>query len=118
MTDDKRMIGLVYRDLVAAEAHYHHSCYRGYTRQKKVSTKECGSHSSFEYATVDAETYELLYEYMRQLLENSRVVKLGNQFDRKTSVSHKEFRDTRSQRINQEASSSKIGNSIWCSSAV
>ena len=30
---DSKIIALVTRKLVAAEAHYHRSCYRNYTRQ-------------------------------------------------------------------------------------
>ena len=32
--NDTRMIGVVPRELVAAEAHYHRSCYKNYTRAK------------------------------------------------------------------------------------
>ncbi len=32
---DGRMLDIVSRDLVAAEGHYHRSCYRSYTRQEK-----------------------------------------------------------------------------------
>ena len=62
---------------MAAEAHYHRSCYRGYTRQKELSAEEC-SQSSSEYATVESKAYEMIEKYIRDLLENPKVIKLTN----------------------------------------
>ena len=46
--NDSRILTLVSRDLVAAEGHYHRSCYRNYTRYlntaKSVSTEEGTDH--------------------------------------------------------------------------
>lgn len=35
---DHKIMALTSREIVAAEAHYHRSCYRGYTRPKKQVT--------------------------------------------------------------------------------
>ena len=37
---DTRILAVVSRYLVAAEAHYHRSCYRSYTREEKVSSNK------------------------------------------------------------------------------
>lgn len=31
---DEKILAVISRDIVAAEAHYHHSCYKNYTRMK------------------------------------------------------------------------------------
>ena len=46
---DGRVLALVSRDLVAAEGHYHRSCYRDYTRTKKKS------HSSVNTGDIDSD---------------------------------------------------------------
>lgn len=60
----------VTRELVAAEAHYHHSCYHSYTRQKEGTNKECFD----EYSSIESEAYEMLFEYITiDLAKNPRL---------------------------------------------
>ena len=76
---DNKIIAMVTRELVAAETHYHRSCYRNYTRQAESGTYEENSSgvNSSEYATLETEALEKLFSYIREdLLENPRVVRL------------------------------------------
>ncbi len=50
------MLAIVSRDLVAAEGHYHRSCYRSYTRQEKVT-------GSGRHAEDSADEYEKALSY-------------------------------------------------------
>ena len=81
---DTRIIAIVSRELVAAEACYHRSCYRDYTRPAKVTnsdefqnTDEGGEYDDF-YKNIETQAYEKLFEFIRSLLENPRLIKMAD----------------------------------------
>ena len=58
---DSRMLGLLSQELVAAEGHYHHSCYRAYTRVKKgkeTKSIEIMPESDTNQESIDALMYD------------------------------------------------------------
>ncbi|KAL9977627.1 hypothetical protein ACROYT_G015055 [Oculina patagonica] len=70
------MIAVVSRELVAAEAWYHRSCYRHYTRPTVTECVE-EEEAADSYARIESKAYEMLFDYIRfDLLENPRLVKL------------------------------------------
>ena len=74
---DRKIIALVSRELVAAEAHYHRSCYKEYTRTDdcKNNKDELKTEPS-EYETTETQAYEMLRQYIREdLISNPRVIK-------------------------------------------
>lgn len=61
------------RDVVAAEAHYHHSCYKNYTRMKMNHEPE-GDRGDGD-VTVEKEAYANLFEYIRtDIIPNKKIV--------------------------------------------
>lgn len=76
---DSKLIAIVTRELVAAEACYHRSCYREYTRPQKVSSTvpETETEGDDNYKTIESKAFEKLFEYIRvDLLENPRLIKM------------------------------------------
>lgn len=75
---DGRMIALTSRDIVAAEAHYHTSCYRNYTRNKEDSNENEEEKVADEfilYHKVEGEAYKELFEYIRaDIIPNKRII--------------------------------------------
>ena len=75
---DQRILALVSRDLVAAEGHYHTSCYKLYTKgefcaSSGVGDTEQGSDAVYEKA--ERKAYEELFLYIRnELLSNPEVM--------------------------------------------
>ena len=66
--NDSKLLAIVSRDLVAAEACYHGTCYREYTRPKpETGTSSTLSFTSQddEYACTEAAAYEKLFDYVR-----------------------------------------------------
>ena len=66
--NDSKLLAIVSRDLVAAEACYHRTCYREYTRPKpETGTSSTLSFTSEddEYACTEAAAYEKLFDYVR-----------------------------------------------------
>ena len=71
--EDSNIIAVTSRDIVAAEAHYHISCYKSYTnlsRLKKSEPKESGEvdesdDSYFSYKVAEIEAYENLFSHIR-----------------------------------------------------
>ena len=60
---DERLIAITSRDLVAAEAHYHVSCYKSYTYcQKDVAVDD---ESEDEYAMAEKKALQQLFDYIR-----------------------------------------------------
>ena len=71
---DSKILAITSRELVAAEARYHRSCYNNYTRQKKDSKKDSTETDSTEtdstethskeksYAEIEAEAYGMLFD--------------------------------------------------------
>ena len=74
---DKNILAVTSRDIVAAEAHYHHSCYKNYTR---VKTKECnnGGDTTDEdsaYQCAESEAFSDIFEYVRtDVIPNKNIV--------------------------------------------
>ena len=69
------------RDLVAAEGHYHKSCYKLFTREEfSASAGADGEHREYEeseYDEVERRAYEELFLYMRNdFLANKEVLYL------------------------------------------
>ena len=75
---DTRIIALVSRELVAAEACYHRSCYRDYTRPKTNNSNEIQNRDEDDdwYKKIENQAYEKLFVFIRSLLENPRLIKL------------------------------------------
>ena len=73
---------LASREIVAAEAHYHRSCYREYTRPKKQGLG-CDISDDTQEAEFDA--FSDLFEHIRaEVLEKQRVIpmtEVTNQFE-------------------------------------
>ena len=66
----RRILAITSRELVAAEAHYHNSCYGDYTRGKvdKPSTNPCTSSSDDHYDQAVIDAYDILFDYIRSNL--------------------------------------------------
>ena len=78
--NDPRILATVTRELVAAEACYHKSCYRDYTRNiqgavsngDKKEEEECP-----EYTNAESQPYENLFRFIEtRLLQNPRIVRM------------------------------------------
>lgn len=65
---DDRMLAITSRDLVAAEANYHKSCYRNYTRVDRVKTLVAAHSDDEAYQAAEQESFVLLCQYMRDTL--------------------------------------------------
>ena len=75
---DNKILAVTSRELVAAEAHYHKTCYRDYTREyytqprNKSATVEDGDRT---YADVEDDAYQMLFANIRDdLFPNPRVL--------------------------------------------
>ena len=84
--NDLRMLAVVSRDLVAAKACYHKSCYRNYTRNIAISGEKKEDSGYTEYSRAELQGYEKLFNYIRtDLLQNPRIVKLSELYTMFTS---------------------------------
>ena len=79
--NDSKILALVSRELVAAEACYHRTCYRSYTRPEASSSvnPEMSSESPHdEYACLESDAYQMLFDFIRSdVIENEKVVRLS-----------------------------------------
>lgn len=78
---DQRILALLSRDLVAAEGHYHTSCYKLYTKGESSSSFGVGEKQEesedAEYQEAEKQAYEELFLYIRnELLPNPEVLAL------------------------------------------
>ena len=78
---DSKIMAIASRELVAAEAHYHISCYKRYTcidtSREDIPLTERSSQSmdSSEYAKIESEAYSALFEFLRSdLFSNPRTM--------------------------------------------
>ena len=78
---DSRIIGVLSRKIVAAEAWYHRSCYRDYTQPEKKSSKSTSAKSKASdnnednHGDIESQGYEKLFYFIRcDLLENPRLM--------------------------------------------
>ena len=76
---DNKILAVTSRELVAAEAHYHKTCYRDYTREyysqpsNKSATVKDGNRTYADIEDIDA--YQMLFANIRdELFPNPRVV--------------------------------------------
>ena len=71
---DSKILSLVSSELVALEACHHRTCYRSYTRPDA----NCESERDDEYARLESDAYQMLFDYIRSdVIENGKVVKLS-----------------------------------------
>lgn len=76
-TSDAKMLAITSRELVAAEAHYHKSCYRQYTRVKETKKIESQEDDDELYWQRESEAYAKLFEHIRHnLFPNPHIVEL------------------------------------------
>ena len=68
---DHKIMALTSREIVAAEAHYHRSCYRGYTRLKQQGL-QCDISDDTQDEEFDA--FSDLFEHIRAEVEKQRVI--------------------------------------------
>ena len=98
-TGDSRIISLTSRDNVTAEAHYHWSCYRDYTRpDSKQSSKEVSEDpDSDPYQAAVEYAYESLVQYIKEeLMTNPDAVPLVTLTDKlKDFISSRGFKDVK-----------------------
>ena len=77
---DSRILAIASREIVAAEACYHRTCYKGYTRAETsptVASDGCGESLEDEYANLKSEAYQMLFDYIRSdVLANEKIVRL------------------------------------------
>ena len=77
--NDTKMLALVSRDIVAAEACYLRSCYSDYTHSAKSTSTSSKSSLDDEYGQVESSAYEMLFDYIRtDILDNLGLVKLSD----------------------------------------
>ena len=73
---DDRVVPLLGREAVAAEAHFHRSCYRAYTKEDYV--KKCSSTDSpaeNEYCKIEDKAFQYVCHYIRcNLFVNPRAI--------------------------------------------
>lgn len=61
---------------MAAEACYHNSCYRSYTRPVYTRVIKTGSTEDKEYSAIESEAYQKLFDYIRsKVLDNPHPVR-------------------------------------------
>lgn len=92
---DEKIIGITSRDIVAAEAHYHLSCYKRYTKVKSKEHQGKGSEKSDEtvedesYHLIEKEAFEDLFQYIRtEIIPNKEVVSMISLTARLESFMH------------------------------
>lgn len=76
--EDKRILALLSRELVAAEAHWHRSCYRNYTRKNSKSVNATDSEESCDsYTEAELNAFSRLCDYIRNhLFKNNSIIEL------------------------------------------
>ncbi|KAK0133346.1 hypothetical protein N1851_031143 [Merluccius polli] len=75
---DGRILAIVSRDLVAAEGHYHRSCYRLYTKDNvPKNTLVCDEHddADSQYEATVKQSFDELFQFIRvELFANPKVM--------------------------------------------
>ena len=75
---DSRMISILTRELVAAEAHYHRSSYRQYTKTGETATSLEPDESDDDYAKAEARAFSRLCDYIRSdAFKDNQVLELS-----------------------------------------
>ena len=77
---DSRILAIASRETVAAQACYHRTCYKGYTRAEASPTGAsdgCGESVEDGYVNFESEAYQMLFDYIRSdVLANEEIVRL------------------------------------------
>ena len=79
---DQRMLAITSRELVAAEAHYHRSCYRLYTKDTILTRSDVSANTEQAtevnyYQTIEILAFKELLSYIRnELIPNPKVLPL------------------------------------------
>ena len=71
---DTNILVIASRELVAAEACYHKSCYRNYTRSTGELVSGTGSADDKEYNDIEPEAHQKLFDYIRSNILGTRVL--------------------------------------------
>lgn len=87
---DEKILAITSRDVVAAEAHYHRSCYKDYTRinrkEPKNQDNNIGTDGDDEYKRIEREAYKDLFIYIRtDIIPNKKVVQVTSLLTNLTS---------------------------------
>lgn len=86
---DANILALVCRDMVAAEANYHRSCYRNYTRTTTTSCEELHTPEDCfdDYSEVERDSYDDLLKFIRNsILPNKQIVPMKSLADKLQSI--------------------------------
>ena len=60
---DEKILVITSRELVAAEAHYHRTCYRDYTRAYySKSSKEVVDDDDQSYSKIESDAFQMLFD--------------------------------------------------------
>ena len=87
---DERLMAITSRDLVAAEAHYHASCYKSYTYFYKGVTLNDKSEDGY-YAVTENKAMQQLFDYIRMdIVKNPRLIPLNDLTKKLGSFLHDE----------------------------
>lgn len=85
---DSRILAIVSRDLVAAEGHYHRSCYRLYTKEdipKNVSACDECDDVEAQYDAAVQSSFDELFQFIRvELFANPKVMSMTDLTSRLT----------------------------------
>ena len=66
---DRNILAITSRELVAAEAHYHKSCYKDYTRKRPiVEGSNTLDDNSVLYLNAEQDAYNMLFTYIREVI--------------------------------------------------
>ena len=80
MEKKDRILAITSREIVAAQACYHKTCYEGYTRAEASPTGAsdgCGESLEAENANLKSKAYQMLCDYVRSdVLANAKIVRL------------------------------------------
>lgn len=75
---DKKILALTSRDIVTAEAHYHVSCYKDFTRilKKEPDNKEKAEETVADelYKSIEREAYNDLFTYIRTYIFSNKMI--------------------------------------------
>jgi hypothetical protein len=95
---DFRIMSMACKDLVAAEAHYHRTCYKAYTRPLSKSALT-GSCDVDPYEHIEKKSYNELYLYIhRSIIPNKQITTMVSLTDKLQQImiskGMKEFKDS------------------------
>lgn len=66
---DNKMLAITSRNIVAAEAHYHKTCYRNYTRDEKPKAVTANmTNEDVAYQEAEQESYLMLFKHIRDTM--------------------------------------------------